>query len=72
LTFIRTRLREWHSQVPEGVSGVSGVSCAVAAAEAAPAVDLRTLHAEIGGLTLENDLLSGACGKAGLWSRARR
>ena len=33
---------------------------------AAPAVDIKTLHAKIGELTLENDFLSGALGKAGL------
>jgi transposase len=31
-----------------------------------PAVDVKTLHAKIGELTLENDFLSGALGKAGL------
>ncbi len=32
---------------------------------AAPAVDVKTLHAKIGELTLTNDFLSGALGKAG-------
>jgi hypothetical protein len=45
-------------------------------AEAAP-VDLKALHAKIGELTLENDFLEGALGKAGLlsakrWSTAAR
>ncbi|QIE29470.1 hypothetical protein SBC1_71470 (plasmid) [Caballeronia sp. SBC1] len=31
-----------------------------------PLVDLKTLHAKIGQLALENDFLSGALGKAGL------
>jgi transposase len=36
-------------------------------AEAAPpAVDVKTLHAKIGALTLENDFLADALGKAGL------
>ena len=30
-----------------------------------PAVDLTVLHAKIGELTLENDFLAGALGKAG-------
>jgi len=30
------------------------------------AVDIKTLHAKIGELTLENDFLAGAIGKAGL------
>ncbi len=32
---------------------------------AAPAVDVKSLHAKIGELTLENDFLEGALGKAG-------
>ncbi len=39
------------------------------AAEAAPGVDMKTLHAKIGELTLENDFLAVALGKAGLLSR---
>ena len=34
-------------------------------------VDVKTLHAKIGQLTLENDFLSGALGKAGLLSAKR-
>jgi transposase len=36
-----------------------------------PSVDLKTLHAKIGALTLENDFLSDALGKAGLPSAKR-
>jgi transposase len=36
-----------------------------------PAVDLTVLHAKIGELTLENDFLAGALGKAGLPSAKR-
>ena len=39
---------------------------------AGPAADLTVLHAKIGELTLENDFLSGALGKAGLLPSARR
>ena len=35
------------------------------------AIDVKTLHAKIGELTLENDFLSGALGKAGLLSAKR-
>jgi len=42
------------------------------AEEAAPMIDLKTLHAKIGELTLENDFLSGALGKAGLLSAKQR
>jgi transposase len=38
---------------------------------AAAAVDLKTLHAKIGALTLENDFLEGALTKAGLLSVKR-
>lgn len=33
-----------------------------------PSVDIKTLHAKIGELTLENDFLEGALNKAGLLS----
>jgi hypothetical protein len=37
----------------------------------APRVDIKSLHAKIGELTLENDFLEGALGKAGLLSAKR-
>jgi transposase len=37
----------------------------------APTVDIKTLHAKIGELTLENDFLEGALSKAGLLSAKR-
>jgi hypothetical protein len=36
-----------------------------------PAVDVKSLHAKIGQLTLENDFLEGALTKAGLLSAKR-
>ena len=36
-----------------------------------PAVDVKTLHAKFGELTLENDFLGGALNKAGLLSAKR-
>ena len=36
-----------------------------------PPVDLKTLHAKIGQLTLENDFLEGALNKAGLLSERK-
>jgi transposase len=38
---------------------------------AAATVDVKTLHAKIGQLTLENDFLEGALTKAGLLSAKR-
>ena len=37
-----------------------------------PAVDITVLHAKIGELTLANDFLAGALGKAGLLPSAKR
>ena len=62
------RITQWRSQLLEGASGVFGA----ASVDAAPAVDVKTLHAKIGELTLENDFLSVALGKAGLSPGARR
>ena len=53
----------------EGASGLFGSGST--AKDGAPSVDLKTLHAKIGELTLENDFLSGALGKAGLLSAKR-
>jgi transposase-like protein len=58
----------WKAQLVGGAADVFG---APAAGAAAPAVDVRTLHAKIGELTLENDFLSGALGKAGRLSAKR-
>jgi hypothetical protein len=41
------------------------------ASEPAPAIDAKLLHTKIGALTLENDFLSSALSKAGLWSAKR-
>jgi transposase len=63
------QITQWRSQLLEGASGVFG---AVATAASAPAVDVKALHAKLGEMTLENDFLSGALGKAGLLPGARR
>ena len=62
------QIAQWRTQLLDGASGVFGDT----KPEAAPAVDVKTLHAKIGELTLENDFLSGALGKAGLLASARR
>jgi transposase-like protein len=64
-----TQVTAWKAQLLEGASGLFGSG--TAGKEAAPTVDLKTLHAKIGELTLENDFLSGALGKAGLLSARR-
>ena len=37
-----------------------------------PVIDVKTVHAKIGELTLVNDFFSGALGKAGLLPSAKR
>ena len=62
------QITTWKAQLLEGAAGVFGNG--PAEPEAAP-VDLKTLHAKIGELALENDFLSGALNKAGLLSAKR-
>jgi transposase len=63
------QITAWKAQVLEGVAGLFGSGAA--SIEAAPAVDVKSLHAKIGELTLEVDFLAGALGKAGLLSAKR-
>jgi len=63
------QITAWKAHLLEGAAGVFGPGSVTK--EAAPAIDLKTLHAKIGELTLENDFLSGALGKAGLLSAKR-
>ena len=57
------QIQQWKDQLLEGATGVFGDEAKAEAA--APTVDVITLHAKIGELTLENDFLAGALGKAG-------
>lgn len=61
------QVTEWRRQLLERAAGVFGAP----AVPADPAVDLKSLHAKIGQLTLENDFLEGALTKAGLLSAKR-
>ncbi len=63
------QITQWRSQLLEGASAVFGADGKV---EPVPAVDVKTLHAKIGELTLENDFLAGALGRAGLLPSAKR
>jgi len=61
------QITQWKAQLLEGAAGVFGSE----ARTGAPSVDLKSLHAKIGELTLENDFLGGALSKAGLLSAKR-
>ena len=63
------QITAWKDQLVEAAAGLFG-SGGVASAPP-PAIDVKTLHAKIGELTLENDFLSGALSKAGLLSAKR-
>ncbi len=64
------QITTWRSQLLDGAAGVFGGETK---ADAGPSpIDVKTLHAKIGELTLERDFLSGALGKAGLLPSAKR
>jgi len=60
------QITQWRTQLLEGATGVFGVG--VTSVPASPSVDVKTLHAKIGELTLENDFLETALTKAGFLS----
>jgi len=64
------QITTWRMQLLEGAAGVFGSEGTTTSAE--PAIDVKTLHAKIGELTLANDFLAGALGKAGLLPSAKR
>jgi transposase len=59
----------WKAQLEGGAADVFGPGGGNAAAQ--PAIDVKSLHAKIGELALENDFLEGALSKAGLLSAKR-
>ena len=61
-------INQWRSRLLEGAADVFGAEPGTAE----PAVDVTVLHAKIGELTLANDFLAGALGKAGLLPSAKR
>ena len=62
------QITSWKAQLEGSAAHVFGPGSAAAAQ---PAVDVKSLHAKIGELTLENDSLKGALTKAGLLSAKR-
>src|SRR3954464_1062867 len=63
------QITNWKARLLEGAVSLFGLDAAHT--EAAPAVDLKVLHAKIGELMLEKDVLAGALSKAGLLSAKR-
>jgi len=63
------QITSWKVQLEGGAADVFGARIGNGAAQ--PAVDVKSLHAKIGELTLENDFLEGALTKAGLLSAKR-
>jgi len=64
-----TQITQWRSQLLDGAASVFSDA---PSGSVEPAIDVKTLHAKIGELTLVNDFLSGALGKAGLLPGAKR
>ena len=62
------QITAWKAQLESGASDVFSPGGSGAAQ---PAIDVKSLHAKIGELTLENDFLEGALTKAGLLSAKR-
>ena len=63
------QITTWKTQLQEGAANVFDPGGGNGAVQ--PAVDVKSLHAKIGELTLENDFLEGALSKAGLPSAKR-
>ena len=62
------QITAWKSQLEGSASEIFGSG---GGTPAIPAIDVKSLHAKIGELTLENDFLEGALTKAGLLSAKR-
>ena len=61
------QIAQWKAQLLESASAVFDGRTA----RPESAIDVKSLHAKIGELTLENDFLEGALGKVGLLSARR-
>ncbi|MFS2325067.1 IS3 family transposase [Brucella sp. H1_1004] len=61
------QIKQWQDQLLEGAIGVFGDETKAESAE--PTVDVKTLHAKIGELTLENDFLGRSAQQGGIAGR---
>jgi len=66
------QIKQWRDQLLEGAVDVFEGPGKGKAAKTGPDIDVKTLHAKIGELALENDFLEGALSKAGLLPGARK
>jgi transposase len=64
------QITTWRSQLLDGAAGVFGADSSADSTE--PAINVKTLHAKIDELTLANDFLASALGKAGRLPSAKR
>lgn len=62
------QIKQWKDQLLDGVTDVFEDR----PKSKEPEIDLTSLHAKIGQLTLENDFLEGALAKAGLLPSAKK
>ena len=63
------QITSWKAQLEGGAADVFGPGGGDGVMQ--PTVDVKSLHAKIGALTLEKDFLEGALGQAGLLSAKR-
>ena len=63
------QIKQWRDQLLEGAIGVFG--SAAKTEPQAPVIDVKTLYAKSGELTLVNDFLESALGKAGVLTAKR-
>lgn len=62
------QIKQWKDQLLDGVTDVFEDK----PKNKEPEIDITSLHAKIGQLTLENDFLEGALARAGLLSSAKK
>ena len=64
-----SQISTWKDQLEQAAADVFGAGAPTKTTT--PAIDVKSLHAKIGALTIENDFLESALSKAGLLSARR-